>query len=261
VVVAAALGPRRIVATCGCLMHETTRGYGDSARMACEDCACLEAERLDRAPVRRCVRRAAQASRSETGPDLDVRFREEPTGGSFGGDVSSVTAVAVRYGSVVVSVYMNPYTEVRVNGTAVSLEGGYHDTGGAGDYAEIFREGDIYKIVLPNGDQVSVDDGSGLWLNIGLELTTELEGKTEGLLGNWNGVNDEPGLGVNDFRITSAASSLLLRESDDWAALDDTTFPANPFNPDDAPRRSWQRPNRRAWLPASPTRRSWRLHP
>jgi hypothetical protein len=268
---------RRIVATCGCLMHEQTRGYADQAAIGCQDCACWkrngpypygeDTSHFDAAL--RCYkqRTSARPGRgggfgdphlqsldgawiehqfagefvalrkrvAETGPDLEVRFREEPTGGSFSGDVSSVTAVAVRYGAVVVAVYSDAVTEVRVDGNVVSLEDGHHDTGGAGDYAVITREGDVYKILLPNGDLVAVDDGSGLWLNVAVELTADLEGKTEGLLGNWNGLNDEAGLGVNDFRVTSAASSLLLRSTDDWEALDDTTFPANPFDPNQAP--------------------------
>lgn len=268
---------RRIVATCGCLMHEQTRVYASQAGSACHDCACWRRNgpypygnstaHFDKALECYKQRTSPRPGRGggfgdphlqtmdggwvehqfagefvalrkragQTGPDLEVRFREEPTGGAFSGDVSSVTAVAVRYGAVVVSVYMNPTTEVRVNGSVVSLADGHHDTGGAGDYALISREGDLYKILLPNGDLVAIDDGNGLWLNVSLELTSDLQGKTEGLLGNWNGISDESGLGVNDFRITSAGSSLLLRTTDDWNALNDTTFPANPFNPNMAP--------------------------
>lgn len=267
---------KRIVATCGCLMHETTHGYKDTALTVCDDCACWRRNGPytyeDNAHLDAAIRCHRQRTRArpgrgggfgdphlqtldggwiehqragefvalrkradQTGPDLEIRFREEPTGGGFGGDVSSVTAVAVRYGSVVVAIYMNPFTEVRVNGAVVSLDDGYHDTGGAGDYAEITRDGDIYKILLPNGDLVSVDDGNGLWLSVALELTSDLEGKTEGLLGNWNGLADEPVPGVNDFRVTSPASSLLVRDSDDWEALDDPGFPANPFDPNLAP--------------------------
>ena len=120
-----------------------------------------------------------------TTDDLEIQTRQEPWNGST--QVTVNTAIAIKADGQRIAFYLNDANPLKINGTAVTLQGGLYAVG----QNLITRSGNEYKIFTANGDQIQVDV-NGSYINVSLGFADNRKGKVIGLLGNYNGnTNDD----------------------------------------------------------------------
>lgn len=135
------------------------------------------------------------------GDDVEVQVRQVAAGPS----VTVNTAVAIRVGSDVISLYAGEANPFLVNGVTTNLEDG--GTFAIGDFS-VHRSGSVYQVFDGLGDSAWINVHSS-FLDIALYVDDSNAGDVEGLLGNADG---DPG---NDF------------------ALEDGTVLSQPLSPDE----------------------------
>ncbi len=117
---------------------------------------------------------------STTG-DLKIQVRQQPVGNNPRSNVSDNTAVATVLGGKRIGIYKDQ--GLLIDGQPIQIANNNSLVVGDG---RIYREGNIYTVVYPNGEQLVAKVVGTTRVNVNVYLTEERQGKVKGLLGNFN---------------------------------------------------------------------------
>ena len=148
---------------------------------------------------------------STTG-DLKIQVRQQPVDNNPQSNVSDNTAVSTIIGGKRIGIYLDQ--GLVVDGVPTEIPD--LDSLAVGD-GRIYREGKIYTVVYPTGDQLVAKLQTSR-VNIDVFLTKEREGKITGLLGNLN-KNPKDDLIKRDGTVLTepvATSQLYGEYADSW---------------------------------------------
>jgi hypothetical protein len=117
---------------------------------------------------------------STTG-DLKIQVRQQPVDNNPRSNVSDNTAVATVLGGKRIGIYKDQ--GLLIDGQPIQIANNNSLVVGDG---RIYREGNIYTVVYPNGEQLVAKVVGTTRVNVNVYLTEERQGKVKGLLGNFN---------------------------------------------------------------------------
>ncbi|MDC0708282.1 SBBP repeat-containing protein [Stigmatella sp. ncwal1] len=121
------------------------------------------------------------------GTPLTVQARMSPWNGS--NDVSVMTALATLVGTSRVGFYLGTTPQVKVNGAVVSLAvGNTVPLSGGGRLRR--KDASSYVVYYPGHDRLIVTLNNG-YIDVNFALPTSRQGALRGLLGNFNGKNND----------------------------------------------------------------------
>ncbi|MGB5900295.1 MAG: VWD domain-containing protein, partial [Geitlerinemataceae cyanobacterium] len=115
--------------------------------------------------------------------DLKIQVRQQPVGNNPNSNVTDNTAVATFLGGKRIGLYQDT-PQLLIDGVPTEIPN--NDSLVVGD-GRIYREGNIYTIVYPTGDQLVAKVVPSSRINLSVFLTEERQGQIQGLLGNFNG--------------------------------------------------------------------------
>ena len=116
-----------------------------------------------------------------TSGDLKIQVRQQPVGNNPRTNVSDNTAVATVLGGKRIAIYRDK--GLLIDGISTEIPNNEYLPVGDG---RIYREGNIYTIVYPTGDQLVAKVIRASRVNVSVYLTEQREGQVVGLLGNFN---------------------------------------------------------------------------
>ena len=170
------------------------------------------------------------------GGDVEVQVRQVAAGPS----VTANTAVAIRVGSDVISLYAGQPNPFFVNGAPAALDDGA--TFAIGDFS-VHRTGSVYQVFDGLGDSAWINVHSS-FVDIALYVDDSNAGTVEGLLGNADGnsindfalgdgtVLDQPlspavlyGAFADAWRVTPETSLFIYGPSESTETFSDRSFP------------------------------------
>ncbi|MFB2921026.1 VWD domain-containing protein [Aerosakkonema funiforme] len=116
-----------------------------------------------------------------TSGDLKIQVRQQPVGNNPRTNVSDNTAVATVLGGKRIAIYRDK--GLLIDGVSTEIPNDEYLPVGDG---RIYREGNIYTIVYPTGDQLVAKVVRASRVNVNVYLSEQREGQIVGLLGNFN---------------------------------------------------------------------------
>ncbi|MGK7899682.1 MAG: VWD domain-containing protein, partial [Xenococcus sp. (in: cyanobacteria)] len=127
-------------------------------------------------------------AKSDSG-DLEIQARQRPF---IDRPVSVNSAVATKIGDQRIGFYADEDLLIQIDGQPVEIPDNESIPVGEG---EIFRDGRVYTVVYPTGDQLEVNTALSFrgvnYLNYNIFLNEDREGAISGILGNNNGNTDD----------------------------------------------------------------------
>ena len=177
--------------------------------------------------------------------DLQIHVRQEP----IGTNVAANTAIATTINGNRVGIYADSTNPVLIDGIATEIADNSSITVGEGS---IFRNGNEYTVVYPNGEQIVADVRGENRIDIKLYLDDDRQGQIAGLLGNGNGDTSDDlslrdgtvlaqpipfetlyGEYADSWRISQEESLLDYGDGESTATFTDLNFPTAPVTLDD----------------------------
>ena len=177
--------------------------------------------------------------------DLEIQVRQE----EVAANVSANTAIATTIGDIRVGIYADSEEPILIDGVPTEIA---NDSSIAvGEGGGIFRDGDEYTLVYPNGEQIVANVRGESRVDIDLLLSENRQDAVSGLLGDSDGnidndltlrdgtVVEQPltfetlyGDFANSWRISQEESLFDYEEGENTDTVTDLDFPAAPVTID-----------------------------